>query len=574
MQSSSSSEEERRGRHHGSKSPHRRGHHGKSGRHGSRSHEKGKECWKIFREHKEGRGEVKVAVAIMCQDMQPIHQAVMARLIKAKLKGERKSHKEEEHKKHHGGSKERKERFTAERVKEVTKELLKDKESIIESVELIMGVLHEERMKMFPQGEEAKVEEVKTLHHGHKRFAREVAELISEMRCKGITDKEQQKEMAKKSLEKMRKRHKKDMTRGTKKIVKKILFYELENCDPLYRKVVEGVVSDAFTAHCFMKMAHKRRKMVEMMGKFEARTEEGEQTEFRGRGGMRGRGFGGFRGHGWRMHGMHEGPWGHHMRGGPMEHFAGKHHGAKFMRTMFQDFMLKKGLKFVLCYYKENAEDMKACYEAAKGEVEAYFKAINKPEEYRTKAMSKALAEIISGALRDAGEDKKTKDFYVDYAQRYIKGCVTPCHKGCVKRCERLMKAGLRFDGAKDKTVIGVASRWGAVACCQANGKTGCSEDLCAEFSKKWIAAHLPVVAEAVATAKEMANELLSERFGEGKGERFIGMLTLKYLTMHCPDGKFNKDDFKKFMKERKEKVDKMFEKMKSKCKSKKTEAS
>lgn len=559
------------GRHEGHHGSHHRGHHG--GHDGEHSQEGGRGGWM---KHREGRGEVKIAVAILCQDMNPYYQAVMVQLIKNAIRGGCKS-KKGEFKRRHGGSKEkRKECFTSEKIKEVASELLKDKDKIIESIELVLTTLHEERAKMFPKNEENKEDAGMTKgpgaemnFRGHRGFAREIADLITEWRHKGITDKEQQKEMAKKCLGKLRRERKKEMAKGAKKMVKKILSYELESTDRLYRKVIERVVTDAFIGYCHMKMATKRKKMLEMMkeGKFEMpEPKEGGEERRGGFGGRGGRGGWHHRG-GWGGR-MPRGPWGGHHMGPHMgPHMEGRDQ-KMLMRMMFQEFMLKKGLKFVLGYYKKVADDIKTCFEVVKGEVEGYFKESTSTEEYKMRAAGKIIAEIVSEALRVGGE-KKSKEFYADCAKRYIKGCVTPCHKGCLKRCRKLVKSGLLLKGVKDKCVIGVASRWGAIACCQANGKAGCPETVCAEFINKWIDQFAPVVTEAIAVANEMDKELSKGSVEEVTKGKILGKFTFKYLTMNCPDGKFNKEDFKKFFKGLKEKMDKEYESMKMKCKEK-----
>jgi len=564
--SSSSSSEEEHTRRRSPHGKHGRRYHRRHGRHSGGSQER--EHWKHT---KEGKGEVEIAVAIMCQDMKPYHQSVIVHLVKNALKG--KGPKEEEQKEryryHRRG---KKKHFSSEQVKEIINEILKDKDKIVESIELILEVLSSERKKMYPKTEETKKcegmkKEGEMFEHGHKRFTKGIAELITEMRNQGVVDKEKQKEMAKRFFEKMRKRHKKSMTKGARKMTRKILYYELENFDELYKRVVEGVVSDAFAAHCFMKMARKHEKMREEMKEFKGETEKPEEgkTEESERGeGRRGRGRGRGRGY-WHHRGEHRGGWGHW---GHFGHFGRRGHhmgerGKGMMHMVFKDFMLKKGLEFIISYYKKNADDIKTCFEAIKECVDNHFKNSKIPEEHKMKVKAKVMSEIVSGALRAAGE-KKSKEFYVDYAKRYIKGCVTLCHKECVKKCQKMAKLILLNNGIKDECVIGVASRWGAIGCCQANGKDGCPEAACTKFMNDWITKHLPIVTEAVSVANETGKELMMVPAEEGK---LIGILTLRYLTMECSDGKFNKEDFKKFLKEHKERMEKEFEAIKKECK-------
>ena len=525
MKSSSSGCEGGRERSCGSKGPRRKGHRGSSrrGEGSSRRRDWSKEGKKPWKKFKKDKNEVNMAVAVMCQDMKPFHQAIVAQIIKDSLKGKRCRDKspKEEYKRGRKHSKERK-FHSAEKVKEVAKEVLKTKEKIIETTELIMGVLKEQRM---PKMEETKSDGEEKFHHGHKRFAREVAAMILKMWKKGITDKEEQKKMAERFFEKMKKRRMKKMTKGTKRMVEKILFYDLESCDPVYRKVVESVVACGFATHCFLKMGEMKK------GEKTEEQKEGEKGEFwhhrRGRG------------HFWKRF----------IRGDDREE---KGHG----------FMLKKMLKFAMCYYKKNEENIKTCFEAVKGVVDEHFK-----EDKCCKKVCKTMSKIVSEALK---EEEKTKEFYVDFAKKYIKGLVTPCHKGCEKKCQKFFKVAMLLDGVKDKCVIDMASHWGAIACCQANGKTGCPEDSCAEFSKKWLASNLPIVTEAVAIAKEMEKEFADCPTTCGKGGKLICELVLKYLAMNCTDGKLNKDDLKAYLKAHKERMNKKLECMKAECKDSK----
>lgn len=526
MRSSTSGCESGRERSCESKGSHSRRHRGRSSRHRNLSREGGKDFWKKFLKHKEGKhkdkeregkGEVKMAVSILCQDMQPLHQAVVTHLVRDALKGKG---PKEERRRDRKYSKERK--CPAERVKEVTKEVLKNKEKIVETTDLIMGTIKES----MPKIEETKEKEGK-LHGGYKRFAKETARMITKMWRKGITDKEQQKKLVQKYLAKTKRKHMKGMLKGAKEVVEKILFYEIESCDPLYRKAIEKVVADAFVTHCFLKMTVKRKEMKEFKEKVEQKKEDGEK------------------------------PWQHRRRG---PHFGRFMKGEKMGgKKMIQEKLLKKGLKFVLNYYKANEENIKTCFEAIKPIIEEQFK--------DCKNTCRTGEEIISKALRAAGEEKKGKEFYVDFAKKYIKGCVTPCHKGCVKRCEGLVKAGLLFNGIKDKCVICIASRWGAIACCQVNGKNGCASAECADFIKKWITEHLPAVTEAAAIVDEMVKELSGLPLDSEMKAKFISKMTSQYLAMNCADGKLNKDDLKALLKKFKEGIDKTIEGIRAEAK-------
>lgn len=637
--SSSSSERER--------SHSRRGRHGRKGRRGPSRGEVCQEMCGFERGHmfhrmmfgrcKELKNEIKIAVTILCRDMKPFHQTVVIHLVKKALKKQLREERgkckevpsgeeikeqpyEEHHKeRHHGGhykgkhhgeghhkwrhERRREEDFhLTEMVKKAVKKVLENKDKLVETIDTIMEIFDCERKEMMSQTAQTKESEKESCdkecrdkHHmyGHRRFAKEVAKLIMKMHKKGITKKEDQQEMAKKFIRKIRKGHMKDMKKAAKEVIKKILCYELEGCDPLYRKAVQKTITKAFVKHCFIKLSIKREKMHKMMKEFEERSEgrpEGEPGGPRDPGMRPPHHMGGPRGH------FMGGPMGHHMMGfgmgrhmmgppsprmgmmcGPhMMRGMGKFRKKMFMKTMFIGFMMKKGMKFVLEYYKKNEEAIKTCYDTVKELVVAYFKDMKQDDKCVMKAMRRVMADIVSGAIYEAGDEKKSKEFFINYAKKYIKGLLCPCKKKCIRKCKHLVKAGLLFNGVKDECVLHIASRWGAIACCQKNGKDGCPESVCAEFTTRWVSDHVPIVTQALEVAKEMKEEMMKEckeecpkKCGDKVKDRFMCKMIFKYLAMNCTDGKFDKEQFKAYIKEFKERMKKEREQMEKKFQEK-----
>eukprot|EP00826_Nyctotherus_ovalis_P024053 TRINITY_DN1855_c0_g6_i1.p1 TRINITY_DN1855_c0_g6~~TRINITY_DN1855_c0_g6_i1.p1 ORF type:complete len:620 (+),score=183.50 TRINITY_DN1855_c0_g6_i1:235-2094(+) len=211
--------------------------------------------------------------------------------------------------------------------------------------------------------------------------------------------------------------------------------------------------------------------------------------------------------------------------------------------------------KFVSEFIDKNKEGAVACSNAIKQALDDFLKGAVPPccvEKFRAKIAPRIIADAI--ALSNC--ETKPSDFYVEVANRYIKGGVCFCEKKCVKSCAKVAKIGLLFGGMKGECKAHVAACWAGVMCCRENGKTGCSRETCVEFFKKWIKEFAPTVEEAFKAMEEMKEEF-------GKGGRMkckvMRRVLLEYLKLYCIDGKFDKADFQARLK-------KMMETLKEKC--------
>ena len=468
----------------------------------------------------------------------------------------------------------------AEKIKFILNSILANKDKLVETIETIIGTLKNKKKEMFSQGEETdpeeqKREEGRMFPRMHQRFAKEVAMLIIQMKEKNIWKKEEIIDFADKLWQDIRKRRMKQMKRGAKMTIEKILSYKFDQSDSLYKSAVELAVTKAFLKNCRFEFAAHRKKFIEMKKKFEEekKTDTKEKPCFGGPMGWKrfamcgpmgwgrfgmGRGFGMGCGMGRGMrHGMGHGK--RHGMGGPMK---------------FENCMVKKGLEFVTNYLDTHGEDIKLCFEVAKVLVETYFNEIKECGLELEIAKKKALSHIVASAMLYVGDEKKPKEFYEDFAKKYLKGCVCSCGKECRIRCKELAEAGALLSGLKDEKGLRIAASWCTVMCCKANGKLGCPREVCADFIKKWMTDFLPIVNDALAVANEVKEEFKAE--GKcpgkchGKGMFMVKMLR-EYLQMNCSEGKLNKEELKGYLKERKARMNKQREefmkKFEEKCK-------
>ncbi len=172
----------------------------------------------------------------------------------------------------------------------------------------------------------------------------------------------------------------------------------------------------------------------------------------------------------------------------------------------------------------------------------------------------KLTGKIVALCMMCAAGEKKTGEYYADVARRYIKGCVACCPKECICCCRRYPKMAMRIAGVKDKCVLHVGKRMGAVMCCQKFGAEGCPKDKVAEFATKWTKEFAPAVEEAVKAAREMFKDEAAEH-GEYMVMFKIRKMSLMYLQLFCQDGKFNKEDFRAHIEKMKGNVKRLFEK-------------
>ena len=227
--------------------------------------------------------------------------------------------------------------------------------------------------------------------------------------------------------------------------------------------------------------------------------------------------------------------------------------------------MKQECIKFVLSYLKDSEECLKMCTEGAKEAVETAFKDCKKCTE---KCKMKLIAKIVAKCACCCGcGEKKTKEQCLEFANKYIKGFVCCCDKKCVKRCKDTVKTAMRLVGIKEKCILHIGSRWGAIMCCQTNGKAGCPKDVCAEFTGKWVKDFTPAIVEACNVLKELTKDCCKDcPCGDYEAKTISRKLILCYLKMNCLDGKFNKAHFTAFVNEKKEKMAKFAECCMKKC--------
>ncbi len=367
-----------------------------------------------------------------------------------------------------------------------------------------------------------------------KRLSKAVAKLTYKMHKKGFDQKENWEKIAEKFWTKRSDRRIKRMKKKAKKFSLKVLYYMTDGCDFLYQKVAGKTLTRALLKLWGMKWLHRMKHKEE---KKEAKAEEAKRGPPFGMGMGMGMGIG----------------MGRKFGGGFWK---------KGMKWCFKKHLIREGSKFAMEYLSANQENIRTCLSVAKDLVENYYK--DQKAQTPAEARRKVLEKIVAEAVFKAGGEKKPNEFFADFTKRYLRGAVSTCDKKCVKCCRKMFKLALMLNGVKDQCVVHIASRWGAIMCCQAHGKIGCPKQACADFAAKWIKDFAPLVSEAVNTMHEAMKETAGEegeKFCEYQKKKMGRRMVLKYLEMNCVEGKLDKEHFKSTMKECKEAMKKFGEK-------------
>lgn len=376
-----------------------------------------------------------------------------------------------------------------------------------------------------------------------KKFLKKVAKAMYKMHDKGITIKNCQEKFAEKFWEKIGKDKFKKFMKKSKKLAKKIVFYHCAGCEELAQKGVIRILAQtlfAFGMAMFLKKMSKKGSCGK--GPEEAPT---------------------------------SGPGGKCHKFGMMK--------GKKCKKMFKKCILMGAIKIGVEFLNDNKEIAMTCLNIAKNVTDEYLS--TNPAPCAEKFRKKIIPRMVAAAIKVSAGEKKPDEFYLDFCKRYISGKSFLCKKKCIKCCVKLAKSGLLFQGVKCKCKTKVASRWAALMCCRANYKEGCPKDVCAEFFNKWFKDYMPAVEEGfkaidelkeefkAACGEECAKEEGKEKCGGKCGSmkekimcKLMTKLLLSYLEMYCQDGKFNKEEFKKMMKDGKEGMKKCMEKYMKKC--------
>jgi len=234
----------------------------------------------------------------------------------------------------------------------------------------------------------------------------------------------------------------------------------------------------------------------------------------------------------------------------------------KFCKGKFiKEHLKSDGVKFITEFMKGQNENIKNALQIARENVFAFAKELKEGKTgayplWPQKKQVKTICKIVCECICAAGTEKKSNEFFVDIANRYIKGCVCTCDKKCIKCCRKLFETAIMLNGIKDEAILAIGSRWGGIMCCQNNGKTGCQKEACADFATKWIKDFMPIVSDAVGIAKEIMKDCACKQgCGEYEKKRKCRRMILKYLQLHCIDGKLDKENFTGYLKICKEKM-------------------
>lgn len=354
-------------------------------------------------------------------------------------------------------------------------------------------------------------------HEPHNWFVKGVVKLMCKMYKKNAFTKEAQEKMGEKFWEKGGSKYLKKMKRKVKNLAKKAVFYNCEGCEKSAQKGVAKAILRAIWGICMAKSICP--KLAECKKEGEGKKEESTCKPCGSTG------------------------------------FVNK----KYMKK----FLAEGAARFAGQFIQDNKEIILTCSKVVKEAVDAYF-TDNPPHGYIDKFKSKLISKIIARCIILSGGEKKIESFYAEIAKRFIIGTAHPCSKKCFKSCRKLATTGLTFNGVTGSCKLHLASHWAALMCCHTNGKIGCPKEICTEFFSKWIKDFMPLVEEALKAMEELkeeCKECKEHSMGEWMKCKITSKIVLEYLRLYCPDGKFNKEDFKKSMKEGKEIMKKLSDK-------------
>jgi len=353
-----------------------------------------------------------------------------------------------------------------------------------------------------------------------KKFVKAAAKLLHKMYMKGQGKKDKWNCIAEKYWECHFEKCGKKMKYKVKKLAKRIMYYQSEGCDKVYQMCGTKLLTR------LMIMLIRKKKEAHME---ECKKEHEKEST-----------------------GMHEG---------------GKE---KLMQKALYDLMKSKKksiikrklkkicIKFGLEYLKENSEAIHGCLNSAKAEVDNCLKGCIEYDEHRK---NKFISKIVTWTLFTSYGEKKSSEFYSDQAKRYFHGHVACSSKKVMRKQRKYPKHAMMLNGVKDKNVLHIGKRWGAIMACQAYGKEGCPKEKVVDFISKWIKDYVPIIESALKIMCESMKEHGGYQHGEYRAKKKCRKFVFKYLVMNCTDKKFNGEDFKKYIKEQQERKSKFLDK-------------
>lgn len=489
--------------------------------------------------------EIKVAIGATAPELNPLQQGIMfhvfKKIVKKMISSKCKEMCKEKCKtectlKEKCGKKCKKDmkKSIKKALQHLVKEMLVDKkEYILQKMQVVLDAFAKVTGKQIPTGPEMP-----------KKLLKAVAKVMHKIHDRGITIKSCQEKFAEKFWENMGKRKFKKFMKKSKKLAKKIVSYHCGDCEELAKKGITRILAQTLFG-AGMAMCMKK---------------------------------------------MHEGGMGSCGKCPEGKSTCGTEGCSKFgmmkdkkCKKMFKKCMLMCAIKLGTEFLNDNKEIAMTCLKIAKNTAEEYL-TNNPPPSNAEKYRRKMVPRMLAAAIKVSAGEKKSEEFYLDFCKRYISGKSFFCKKKCLKKCRKLAKAGLLFEGVKCKCKAKIASSWASVMCCRTNFKEGCPKEVCAEFLKKWFKDFMPAVDEGCKTLQELKEEFKAECQSQCKSEgkegckeeckgmceklmcKFMSKLLLSYLEMYCQDGKLDKEHFKKMMKEGKEGIKKCMEKYKKKC--------
>lgn len=471
------------------------------------------------------KDEIMLALTMTSPDLSPLHRTVIFSLVENELRRrvEAADSFVSQSTKSDAGAKE----FDDEEVARFVKEFVQSqKEELIRMIEIALDSLKGMRLQTL------------LIYDGrlHGSLLRKIVRLIEKMR---MSSGESSEEVALNFWIRTMKKQQKKAKRSVKMLASKIVFYKFDESALEYQRAVYKLLTRVLERLWRFTWASHRMMLAERLSKTDEDSFEG------GRGGF-GRG---------RFRGWHRGGRGGHIPISEADQVIaeGEVQGSealeeisewnkRFMKKMFKKKVPLWGVQSALSYLKENQETIDTSFGATKQVVEEYFskhKLLNAQNEC---LLTKVIARIVCESVCFSEGKKRPKEYFADYASRFLNGCFTTCTKPTFRAHKQTFKVALLLSNIKDKNVTRIAANWGATMCCQKKGE--CSEAVCTEFAKEWIGVYVPAINKALEVVKTFVHS-----------KEHKNRMLLNYLKMHCADGSFSEEDCRKFLNECKERM-------------------
>ena len=453
------------------------------------------------------RDEIMLDLVVVSPDLSPLHRAVICSLIENELKYKLKPRTRRSPK----SEGDFKDSFDYEEICKFVKEFMdSQKQELIRMTEIAMNSLKEIRLK------------ISFIFDGrlYRSLLKKIVKLVEKMRTSNKDNKEVAMDFWKFAIKKDQRKAKKKI----KKLAKKVLYYKFEHNEYAYQRAIYKVLVHALGRLWRFAWASHQKKLAEKLNTVNEDTPKNKPTS--------------------------------KDKGGTNKRTVIEDNedvkdisdwNRKTIKETFKKDIKLKAIRLALAYLKENQNAIDDSYTVVKQVVKDYFEANSLLTKQNKKLFTSTVAKVVWESVHLSEGKKKSKEYFKQVAERYLERCFYICSKDCIRRYKKVFKETLLLNKIEDKSILKIASNWGAIMCGQKNAD--CSNGICINYAEEWISTFVPVIAEAVQTLRVYM-----------AGKESKNKMLITYLLMHCSNGTFNKDHYENFLNECKERMKKLVE--------------